>query len=162
MSYSYSNLLPNQSDVEVLYADCESYLIGETLPDFVMGSSVRKDWVQSEIANSEVQTQIIKDGKVVCLFAGKINDGLADYNVALVSPDINGSRSFWYSPDFWGVFESALKANGLVGWMCNTLEGTSLHSTLSASVQGKTETTEKLFSVDSINLVNIKYQLSTL
>ena len=158
MAYSYSNLPPNQNDFETLYADSETYLVNETLPDNAMGSSDRKQWVQSHIADSTVHTQIIKDDKVICWFAGKESDGFANYTVALVSPDLNGSRSFWYSADFWGAFEAALQNSGLVGWMCDTLEGTSLHSTLSALVDGKSDITQKSFVVSPFNIVRIKFQ----
>ena len=162
MIYSYSNNPPSQVEFESLYSDSEMYLVNETLPDLVMTNSDRKTWVRSQLADCSVHTQIIKDEKIICWFAGEAEDNLANYKVALVSSDKNGSRSFWYDTGFWQAVESVLKINGFAGWMCYTVSGTSLHSTLISPVEGKKQLTENFINITNVDFVKLKYLFAQL
>lgn len=142
MSFTYSNTAPNEDTLNQLYVDCETYLVNETLPEHVLNDLSRKDWVKNQLSIRSFHTQIMKDNKVICWFAGEVNEGIVNYIVALVSPDANGSRSYWYDIDFWNTAKMSHRSAGLNGWMAVTQKETSLHSTLIARFDNKPEITE--------------------
>jgi len=155
MAYTYSNTAPSQDVFETLYADSEKYLLKETLTSDVMGDRPCKDWLLEQLSYLSFHTQIIKDGYVICWFAGEKIDGLAKYSVALVSPDENGSRAYWYDVNFWNTVKAAHKNEQLNGWFAHTLRGTSLHSTLTTSFEGRPNTEEVFITSSNLEVVTI-------
>ena len=155
MTYSYSNTPPDEVAFEQLYSGCETYLMNETLPPEAIGHFERKNWSQEQISDLSFHTQIMKDGYVVCWFAGEQIDGLAKYSIALVSPDENGSRAYWYDVDFWNTVKASHKTAQLNGWFADTLRDTSLHSTLTASFEGKPHTQETFTTLSNVEVVTV-------
>jgi hypothetical protein len=155
MAYSYSNTPPDEAAFEQLYSGCETYLVNETLPLEAIGHPDRKSWSKEQISYLSFHTQIIKDGYVICWFAGEKIDGLAKYSIALVSPDENGSRAYWYDVNFWNTVKAAHKNEQLNGWFADTLRGTSLHSTLTTYFEGRPHTEEAFITSSNLEVVTI-------
>ena len=135
MTYTYSNTAPSRDVFVRLYNDCKPVLFGETLPVVVCPKPL--EYTFSSLNDATYHTQLIKDGKTVCWFAGTVNGNLVDYTVALVSPDKDGSRSYWYTPEFWSNVEAALRSDQLDALKCTIVAGTGLHKNLATIVTGK-------------------------
>ena len=155
MAYTYSNTKPTLDIFETLYADSEKFLLKETLTSDVMGERPCKDWLLEQLEELPFHSQFFKDGKTICWFAGEQIDGLAKYSIALVSPDENGSRAYWYDVDFWNTVKASHKTAQLNGWFADTLRGTSLHSTLTASFEGKPHTQETFTTLSNVEVVTV-------
>lgn len=162
MAFTYLNTQPSAEVADQLFADCETYLINETLPLEELGGLTRVDWVNQCRETLPLHTQVIKDGKVVCWFAGTENNGFANYILALVSPDNNGSRAYWYDVGFWDAWKQANQAEGFSGFTAHTKTGTSLAAALTEDVAGKdamttSGTTDWGFSQDGAVFLRMTY-----
>lgn len=156
MAYSYSNTAPSQDVFETLYADSEKYLIKETLTPDVMGGRPCKDWLLEQLEELPFHLQFFKDGKTICWCAGVKDGSLAKLSVALFSPDLDNSRSYWTDPDFWAMTEQFFLSEGLTGWVTDTARNTTHHRNLIKSVDGKPQA-EEIFSTicpDGVNHID--------
>ena len=163
MPYTLNNLAPNEDTFEDLYSQSESYLIAETLPDEnvseMIGTPDRKEWLRKQTFNRPYQLQVLKDDKVIVWVAGVESDGFVDYHVALIGPDLDGSRAYWYDADFWDSVKQFHRSQGLSGFLVSTLRNTSLHETITASVSGKPEAQQNLVNTEGMDFVNIKWNV---
>ena len=118
-----------------LYEGSSAHLDSGTYPwrlnPHITTEEQKKQHLKALFNQAPIMFTVYEDEQPLMLSAGKITDGVFKWYLALLGPDINGSKSWLYRDDYLQALSSFWSTQNITAWYAETLgPGTSVHDYL--------------------------------